>query len=139
MNPIEYKTFLELFEHYVNEYNNFHGTDYPTSPATIMDYWEETIEEGEEGYEETVWDWDEALSVRHIIQFILDRQNLYKNQYFLNFKNKIKELDQRLINLSVEPDVNLNEKEWWYKIILKKKTTVSSKKNKNYLSVCLFC
>ncbi len=115
----------EFSEQYWTEYNNFlfliknivEKNDYKKqfdSPSYLIETWKEIVESGY-NYNFSVYDWQNDISIRNIIELILNDDNIKKLEYFYsNFKTQIESIDNELLKITFDfNNQNLLNENWW--------------------------
>lgn len=117
----DYKNFLLLIEEQVRTeyYSDSRLFELYKSPNSIIDDWKETVESGKD-YHFTIFEWDNEISVRELIEKILNNEEIKKLEYFYqNFKDQIEEIDEELKRISIVDFERPHCKNWWEKKVLK--------------------
>ena len=98
----DYKRFLFLIERIVKrEYSTDSRLfDLYKSPNAIIDDWKNVVKSGRE-YNFTLFEWDDEISIRELIEQILNDEEIKKLDYFYNnFNARVSEIDSELRSIT---------------------------------------
>jgi len=107
---ITYKNALE--DLYLSKYNKRLNLN------EIIGQWEDLVQECEDGYGYSIYEFDNEVSCRENIDYLLNNSELKKYEEHKAFTSKINELDNRLKAVSLF-NIRRPIEYWWESIILK--------------------
>lgn len=117
----DYKNFLLLIEEQVRfEYrSDSRLIELYKSPNSIIEDWKETVDSGKD-YHFTIFEWDNEISVRGLIEKIINNEELKRLEFFYQkFKARVEEIDEELKRISLDDFERPHWENWWEKKVLK--------------------
>lgn len=89
-----------------------------SSTNQLLQAWLSFIEQCAEGYEMNIYEYDNDLSVRNIIQKLLDSVQLQKYPEFMVFAENVASADVKFKSLLSKTQSRNDKTEWWQRGIL---------------------
>ncbi len=86
--------------------------------ADLVSRWSEFVEQCEEGYQYSLYDYDSELTIRDNIELIICNQDLQKYNEHQEFIERISLIDQRFKAILKEYNL-MSEDKWWKRGVLK--------------------
>jgi hypothetical protein len=87
-------------------------------PSDLIAKWDEFVGQCEEGYQYSLYDYDNQLTIRDDIAVVIQNEILKDYKEYRDFVKQIDVIDQRLKSVSSEYYFT-TEEEWWKRRILK--------------------
>src|SRR6266487_3196479 len=91
-----------------------------SSPNQLLEAWNQFVDECELGYDMGIYEYDNDLSVRNIIEKILQDEALSKFEEYEYFKKEIFKIDERFRKLLSKEKKRTDKRFWWERGILNK-------------------
>jgi hypothetical protein len=89
-------------------------------PQEFIKSWDGFVKECEAGYQWTIYEYYDEITIREIIERILIAPPLQSFVEFIEFSKAIHEIDERFRQLQVIGQATVHQKYWWEHIILKR-------------------
>lgn len=67
----------------------------PRTPDELINWWDNLIKQCEDGYEWTIYEFDDEMAVRDYVSLVLRDESLQPMPEYVEFKHSIDELDNR--------------------------------------------
>jgi hypothetical protein len=117
----DYKVFISLIEKIVkkNYSADSRAFELYKSPNALIENWQETVESGKD-YHFTLFEWDDEISVRELIENILNNEQIKQLEYFYtDFNARVNKIDSEFRSITFDDFERPHCKNWWEKRILK--------------------
>ncbi|MDX2047132.1 MAG: hypothetical protein SFU87_10115 [Chitinophagaceae bacterium] len=89
-------------------------------PGELIEMWEGFVNECSSGYEMNIYEYENDLSVRNVIETILTSNELKVYPEYFNFKESIQTIDNSFKKLLSEKYSRNDRISWWEKGVLSK-------------------
>lgn len=87
-------------------------------PGDLIEKWDEFVEQCEEGYQLSLYDYDNEITIRDDIHDIISSKILQEFKEYKIFIEQVDFIDRRFKEVSIECD-NIPGQTWWKRRILK--------------------
>jgi len=85
----------------------------PPTPSSLLNEWERFIALCKKGYKENIYEYDNDILIRKVIDIVLSSKALKKYPEFNSFSEKVKSLDAEFFEL-LQNDVKRSTYEYWW-------------------------
>ncbi|MEM8940117.1 MAG: hypothetical protein AAGC64_12295 [Bacteroidota bacterium] len=109
-----------MFSEKVNNILMKSGWQRLMTPKELLNAWAQFVDECCTGYEMSIYEYDNDLSVRNAIEKILSEDNLSNYPGFQRFKESVLSIDNTFKKLLLSGFERDNQSSWWQKGVLKK-------------------
>lgn len=93
--------------------------DHYKTPDLILKAWKDAVESGV-NYDHTIFEWDNDISIRGLIEMMILDEELKKITHWYNdFKIEIEKIDLELKKITLNEFERPNCQNWWEKRVLK--------------------
>lgn len=89
-----------------------------SSYLKVIEAWDSFVQDCESGYEMNLYEYDNDLSIRGLIQKILSESALKKYPLYFDFKTQIDVIDARLKAMFSTKNFRIEKKTWWEQGVL---------------------
>lgn len=110
---------MSKFGEIVNEILTINGWHPVSQPAILVEDWETFTRECEDGYNWTIYEYDNEIRVREKIELLLTSPELRGYEEFQELFLKVTSIDTRMKALFMPQFSRKNKRYWWEQGVLK--------------------
>lgn len=89
-----------------------------TTPSALLEMYKQFVEDCQSGYEMGIYEYDNDLSVRGVLEEIIQSNDLKQYENFEEFKRTVFQIDEEFRNLLSKDFKRQQKKYWWERGIL---------------------
>jgi len=90
----------------------------PRSPFKLLDIWQSFADSLNHGYQMSIYEYDNDLSVRDAIDLILKTENLKQYPEYESFQSSVEDIDRKFKSMLSDKQFRTDKTLWWQRGIL---------------------